>query len=56
MPLIPALGTQRQEDLCELKVSLICGVSAKTVRTTQRNPTQTTTTTKTTKSKIWKLL
>jgi hypothetical protein len=31
--LVPALGQQRQVDLCEFKVSL-----SRTVRTTQRNP------------------
>ena len=36
-PLIPALGRQKQEDLCELKASLVYRVSSRTVRTTQRN-------------------
>jgi hypothetical protein len=37
MPLIPALGRQRQEDLCEFKVSLICRVSSNTAKATQIN-------------------
>ena len=37
-PLIPALGRQRQEDLCEFRVSLVYRVSSKTSRVTQRNP------------------
>ena len=37
-PLIPALGRQRQEDLCEFRVSLVYRVSSKTSRATQRNP------------------
>ena len=39
MPLIPALGRQRQMDLCEFKASLVYKVSSKTARTvSQRNP------------------
>ena len=39
MPLIPALRTQRQEDLCEFEVSLVCRVSSRTARAiAQRNP------------------
>ena len=38
-PLILALGRQRQEDLCEFKVSLVYRVSSRTVsKATQRNP------------------
>jgi len=36
--LIPALGRQRQADLCEFEASLVYKVSAKTVRATQKNP------------------
>ena len=37
--MIPALGRQRQVDLCEFKISLVYRVSSRTVRTvTQRNP------------------
>jgi hypothetical protein len=35
---IPALGRQRQADLCELQASLIHRVSSKAARATQRNP------------------
>ena len=39
MPLIPALGRQRQEDLCEFEASLVYKASSRTARTvTQRNP------------------
>ena len=38
MPLIPALGRQRQEDLCEFEVSQVYRASYRTARTTQRNP------------------
>ena len=40
MSLIPALGSKRQEDLCEFKASLIYGVSSRTALGlfTQRNP------------------
>jgi hypothetical protein len=36
--LIPALGWQRQADLCEFKASLVYRVSSRTARATQRNP------------------
>jgi hypothetical protein len=35
--LIPALGRQRQADLCESEVSLVCRSSSRTARATQRN-------------------
>jgi hypothetical protein len=38
LSLIPALGRQRQVDLCGLEGSLIYRMSSKTARTTQRNP------------------
>lgn len=38
MPLIPELGKQRQEDLHEYKASLVCRVSSRIARVTQRNP------------------
>ena len=39
MPLIPALGRQRQADLSESEASLICRTNARTSRTvTQRCP------------------
>ena len=38
MPLIPALGRQRQVDLYEFKASLIYTVSSRSVRITQKNP------------------
>ena len=39
MPLIPALGRQRQVDLCEFKSNLVYRVSSRTARAvTQRNP------------------
>ena len=37
MPLIPALGRQRQADLHEFKASLDYRVSSRTSRATQRN-------------------
>ena len=37
-PLIPALRRQRQGDLCEFKTNLVYRVSARTARTTWRNP------------------
>ena len=37
-PFIPALGRQRQANLCEIKASLVYRVSSRTSRTTQRNP------------------
>ena len=36
MPVIPALGRQRQADLCEFKASLIYSVSSRTARATKR--------------------
>ena len=38
IPLIPALGKQRQADLCESEASLVYRASSRTARTTQRNP------------------
>ena len=38
MPLIPALGRKRQVDLSEFEASLVCKVSSKTAKATQRNP------------------
>ena len=39
MPLIPGLGRQRQVDLCEFEVSLVCRVSARIgSKARQRNP------------------
>jgi hypothetical protein len=35
LPLIPALGRQRQEDLCKFQASLIYIVSFRTARDTQ---------------------
>jgi hypothetical protein len=35
---VPALGRQRQEDLCEFEASLVYRVSSRTARATQRNP------------------
>ena len=37
-PLIPALGTQRQADICEFEASLVYRVSSRAARATQRNP------------------
>ena len=37
-PLLPALGRQRQEDLCELEASLVYKESSRTARVTQENP------------------
>jgi len=37
MPLIPALRRQRQADLCKFKASLVCRVSFRSARATQRN-------------------
>ena len=34
----PALGRQRQGDLCEFKASLVYKLSSRTNRATQRNP------------------
>jgi hypothetical protein len=36
--LIPALGRQRQADLCEFKDNLVYRISSRIVRATQRNP------------------
>ena len=39
MPLIPALGRQRQADLCEFEASLVSRASARVgSKATQRNP------------------
>ena len=38
MPLIPALRSQKQEDLYELEDSLCYTVSSRTAEATQRNP------------------
>ena len=39
MPLIPALGRQRQAELCEFKASLVYRASSRTgSKATQRNP------------------
>ena len=37
-PLVPVLGRQRQEDLCDLEASLVYRVSAMIAKDTQRNP------------------
>ena len=37
-PLNPALGKQRQAELCEFKASLVYRASSRTAGTTQRNP------------------
>jgi hypothetical protein len=37
-PLIPALRSQRQVDFCEFKASLVCKVSSRIARVTQRPP------------------
>ena len=37
-PLIPALGKQRQVDLCEFEASLVYRASSRTARAIQRNP------------------
>jgi hypothetical protein len=41
MPLISALGRQRQADLCEFKASLVYKVGSRTTIATQRNPVST---------------
>ena len=41
VPLIPVLGRQRQEDICEFEVSLVYRVSSRTAKATQRNPVST---------------
>jgi hypothetical protein len=38
MPLIPALGKQRQADLCEFKASLVYRADSRTARAIQKNP------------------
>lgn len=38
IPLMPALGRQRQEDLCKFEASLIYITSYRTARATQRDP------------------
>jgi hypothetical protein len=39
MPLIPALGRQRQEDVCEFETSQVYKVNSRTARAiTQRDP------------------
>ena len=38
MPLVSALGRQRQVDLCEFKASLVYRLSSRTTRVTQKNP------------------
>ena len=38
MPIIPALGRQRQADLYDFKASLVYRASSRTARDTQRNP------------------
>ena len=38
MPLIPALGSQRQVDLCEFEASLVYKGGSRIARATQRNP------------------
>jgi hypothetical protein len=41
MSLIPALGRQRQVDLCGFKASLVYRASSRTARATERNPVST---------------
>jgi len=38
MPLVPVLRSKRQADLHEFKASLVCRMSSRTARATQRNP------------------
>ena len=38
VPLIPALRRQRLVDVCELEARLVCRLSSRTARATQRNP------------------
>ena len=40
MPLIPALGRERQVDLCEFEASLIYRVSSRTARTVTQRKTR----------------
>jgi hypothetical protein len=35
---MPALGRQKQVEICEFEASLVHKVSSRTARTTQRNP------------------
>jgi hypothetical protein len=37
-PLVPALGRQRQVDLCEFEVSLVYRVSSRIVKAKRRDP------------------
>jgi hypothetical protein len=39
-PLMPAMGRQKQMDLCEFKVILVCRVSSKTARVIDRETKQ----------------
>ena len=36
--MIPALGRQRQEDLCKFEATLVFTASSRLARATQRNP------------------
>ena len=38
MPLIPVLGRQRQEKLCEFKANMVYRVRSRTAMATQKNP------------------
>jgi hypothetical protein len=38
MPLIPALGRQKQAELCEFEASLAYRASSRTAKATYRNP------------------
>jgi hypothetical protein len=38
MPLIPALGRQRQAVLCEFKASVVYRVSSRTAKVAQKSP------------------
>jgi hypothetical protein len=38
LSLVPALGRQRQEDLCEFEVSLVYRVSSRTAKIKKREP------------------
>jgi hypothetical protein len=38
MSLIPALGRQKQAELCKFKTRMVYRGSSRTARTTQRNP------------------
>jgi hypothetical protein len=37
MPLVPALGGQRQGNLCEFEANMVYRVNSRTARATQRN-------------------